>query len=98
VLIRYSVNWRFPAHGLNGSDFSSAQCHARSWLAILARQGDLMSFGLYAGGFAIVIVGLAYVAHLMRMPTQWILAGAVVMIGVGILSAVKATRQRDSSS
>jgi hypothetical protein len=57
-----------------------------------------MSFGLYAGGFAIVIVGLAYVAHLMRLPTQWIAAGAVVMIGVGILSAVKATRQRDSSS
>jgi hypothetical protein len=57
-----------------------------------------MSFGLYAGGFAIVIIGLAYVAHLMRLPTQWIAAGAVVMIGIGILSAVKATRQRDSSS
>ncbi|MGA2847776.1 MAG: hypothetical protein ABSE46_02185 [Terracidiphilus sp.] len=57
-----------------------------------------MSFGLYAGGFAIVIVGLAYAAHLMRMPLQWIVAGAVVLIGIGILSAVKATRQRDSSS
>ena len=57
-----------------------------------------MSFGLYAGGFAIVIIGLAYVAHLMRLPMQWIAAGAVVMIGIGILSAVKATRQRDSSS
>jgi hypothetical protein len=57
-----------------------------------------MSFGLYAGGFAIVIAGLAYAAHLMRMPPQWIFAGAVVLIGVGILSAVKATRQRDSSS
>ena len=57
-----------------------------------------MSFGLYAGGFAIMIAGLAYVAHLMRMPTQWILAGAVVLIGIGILSAVKATRQKDSSS
>jgi hypothetical protein len=57
-----------------------------------------MSFGLYAGGFAIAIIGLAYAAHLMRMPTQWIVAGAVVLIGIGILSAVKATRQRDSSS
>ena len=57
-----------------------------------------MSFGLYAGGFAIVIAGLAYAAHLMRMPPQWIFVGAVVLIGVGILSAVKATRQRDSSS
>jgi uncharacterized membrane protein len=57
-----------------------------------------MSFGLYAGGFAILIAGLAYGAHLMRMPMQWIVVGAVVMIGIGILSAVKATRQRDSAS
>jgi hypothetical protein len=57
-----------------------------------------MSFGLYAGGFAILIVGLAYIAHLMRMPTQWIFGGAVVMIGIGILSAVKATRPKDPVS
>jgi hypothetical protein len=57
-----------------------------------------MSFGLYAGGFAILIAGLAYGAHLMRVPTQWVVVGAVVMIGIGILSAVKATRQRDSAN
>jgi uncharacterized membrane protein len=57
-----------------------------------------MSFGLYAGGFAILIAGLAYGAHLMRMPAHWIVVGAVVLIGVGILSAVKNTRQRDSAS
>ena len=32
-----------------------------------------MSFGLYAAGYAIVIVGLVYVAHLMHMPQHWIL-------------------------
>jgi uncharacterized membrane protein len=57
-----------------------------------------MSFGLYAGGFAIVIAGLVYGAHLVRMPTHWILVGAMVMIGIGILSAVKATRQKDAAS
>jgi hypothetical protein len=57
-----------------------------------------MSFGLYAGGFAIVIGGLIYAAYLMRMPMQWIVVGAVVLTGVGILSAVKATRQKDPSS
>ena len=57
-----------------------------------------MSFGIYACGFAILIAGLAYVAHLMRMPTQWIGAGVIVLIGLGILSAVKATRQKDSAS
>jgi hypothetical protein len=55
-----------------------------------------MSFGLYAAGFAILIGGLAYAAHLVHMPSQWIAVGAVIMIGIGILSAVKATRQKDS--
>jgi uncharacterized membrane protein len=57
-----------------------------------------MSFGLYAAGFAIMIGGLAYAAHLVHIPLQWIVVGAVILIGVGILSAVKATRQRDSAN
>jgi cadmium resistance protein CadD (predicted permease) len=57
-----------------------------------------MSFGIYAGGYAILICGLIYAAHLMHVPTQWIAAGAVVLFGIGILSAVKATRQKDSAS
>jgi hypothetical protein len=58
-------------------------------------RGDIMSFGLYAAGFAIVIGGLVYAAHLVHLPTQWIVVGAIVLIGIGILSAVKATRQKD---
>ena len=57
-----------------------------------------MSFGIYAAGFAILIGGLAYAAHLMQIHPHWIIAGAVVLLGVGILSGVKATRQRDSSN
>jgi len=57
-----------------------------------------MSFGIYAVGFAILIGGLVYAAHLMHMPAHWIMAGAVVLIGVGILSAVKATRPKDSAN
>jgi hypothetical protein len=56
-----------------------------------------MSFGLYAAGYAIMIAGLIYGAHLMHMPARWIAVGAIVMIGIGILSAVKATRQKDPS-
>ena len=54
-----------------------------------------MSFGLYAIGFAIVISGLIYAAYLIHMPAHWIIVGAVVLLGVGILTGVKATRQRD---
>ena len=54
-----------------------------------------MSFGIYAGGIVLVIGGLMYAAHLMHVPPQWIFVGGVVMMGVGILSAVKATREKD---
>jgi hypothetical protein len=54
-----------------------------------------MSFGLYATGFVIVIAGLIYAARLVHMPTHWIVVGTIVLLGVGILSAVKATRQKD---
>jgi len=57
-----------------------------------------MSFGIYAAGFAIVIGGLVYAAHLMHVPSQWIAVGAIILIGMGILSAVKATRQKDSAN
>jgi len=53
-----------------------------------------MSFGLYSIGFAIVIGGLIYAAHLMHIPAHWIGVGTVVLIGLGILSGVKATRQK----
>ena len=56
-----------------------------------------MSFGLYSIGFAILIGGLVYGAHLMHMPAHWIAVGAIVLLGIGILSGVKATRQKDSA-
>jgi hypothetical protein len=56
-----------------------------------------MSFGIYAIGFVIMLIGLVYGAHLMHIPAHWIAVGAIVLLGVGILSGVKATRQRDSS-
>jgi hypothetical protein len=56
-----------------------------------------MSFGIYAAGFAILIGGLVYAAHLMHVPPHWIAAGAIVLFGIGVLSAVKATRQKDLS-
>jgi hypothetical protein len=56
-----------------------------------------MSFGLYAIGFTLLIVGLAYAGWLLHIPAHWITVGVIVLAGVGILSGVKATRQRDSA-
>jgi len=57
-----------------------------------------MSFGIYAVGFAILIAGLAYAAHLLHVPAHWIIVGAIIMIGFGIISGVKATRQKDPTN
>ena len=54
-----------------------------------------MSFGIYASGFVILIAGLTYGAYLLHVPAHWILVGAIVMLGFGILTGVKATRQKD---
>ncbi len=54
-----------------------------------------MSFGLYSVGFAIVIGGLVYAAFLLHVPAHWIAVGAAILLGVGILTGVKATRQKD---
>ena len=57
-----------------------------------------MSFGIYIAGFTILIGGLVYAAHLLHLPNHWIVVGVIIMIGAGILSGVKATRQKDSAS
>ena len=57
-----------------------------------------MSFGLYSIGFAIVIGGLIYAAYLMHMPAHWIAAGAIVLLGIGIIKGLNATRQKDPAA
>lgn len=57
-----------------------------------------MSYALYIIGFFIVIGGLIYGAVLIHVPTQWIVVGSIVLIGMAILKGVKATRQKDPSS
>jgi hypothetical protein len=54
-----------------------------------------MSFGIYSIGFVLVTGGLIYGAYLMHVPAHWIAVGAIVLLGLGILTGVKATRQKD---
>jgi len=56
-----------------------------------------MSFGLYAIGFAVLIGGLIYPGYLVHMPGHWIAVGAIVLLGIGILTGVKATRGERAS-
>jgi hypothetical protein len=63
----------------------------------LLDEGDAMSFGIYAIGVTLVIGGLIYGAFLMHVPAHWIAVGAIVAMGMGVLTGVKVTRQKDPS-
>jgi len=56
-----------------------------------------MSFGIYAAGYLVLIVGVAYLAHLMHVPQWHIVALATILFGAGIVTGVQKTRSRDPS-
>lgn len=55
----------------------------------------MSSFTLFLFGLLVLIGGTAYGAFLAGVPGQWIVAGALVLGGGGILTAVSRTRAKD---
>lgn len=55
----------------------------------------MSNFALYMIGVAILAAGLGYGAHLMGIPLQWIAVIGLVVLGIGILGAIKKTRHRE---
>ena len=56
-----------------------------------------MSFAIYLVGYFVLIAGLALGAHMMHIAPRWIGVGVLILAGMGILSGVARTRQRDPS-
>ena len=56
-----------------------------------------MSFVLYMLGFVIFLAGLAWGASVAGVPTLYIGIGALILLGIGIFSAVARTRSKDPS-
>jgi hypothetical protein len=56
-----------------------------------------MSFTIYLIGFLILIGGLALAASRMGVSQTWIIIGALVLLGLGILTGAVKTRRRDPS-
>jgi uncharacterized membrane protein len=83
------------AHQLFGHDCalsieSAARVRAQSlnWEQRTAHRGYLFEFIVLVGG-------LIYGAYLIHIPHTWIIVGALVFIGLGIMSAVSHTKRRD---
>jgi len=55
----------------------------------------MSSFSTYLIGFIVLIIGLSVAAYLLGAPPLWIGVGAVVLIGIGILSGTSRTKTKD---
>ncbi len=54
-----------------------------------------MSFPIYLVGVLFVVGGIAWALALMHVPALYIASGCVILVGIGILSGVSHTRQKD---
>ena len=57
----------------------------------------MSSFAIYALGVVVLIIGLVYIATLVHIHTPWIVGGAILMLGAGLIGAVNNTKQRDKN-
>jgi hypothetical protein len=55
----------------------------------------MSAFMLYVFGFVVLLAGLGYAAYLLHVPQTWIGVGALILIGMGVMSAVARTKQKD---
>jgi ABC-type transport system involved in cytochrome c biogenesis permease subunit len=60
-------------------------------------QETVMSFALYSLGYLILIAGVAYLAHLIHIPERYIIAIAVILLGIGVVTGVQSTKHKDPS-
>jgi hypothetical protein len=57
-----------------------------------------VNLGLYVLGYGLVLAGLIYGCTLLGVPPRWIVAGTLVIVGMGVLRAVRSSRMRDSNT
>jgi uncharacterized membrane protein YiaA len=55
----------------------------------------MSSFTTFLIGYFIFVIGLAVAAYLLNVQGQWIGVGALILIGLGILTATQRTKPRD---
>ena len=53
---------------------------------------------VYLFGTLLVVAGLAYGANRLGVSTVWIVVGALVIVGCGLMGGIVKTRQKDPAS
>jgi len=59
---------------------------------------SMTNFVVYLIGTLLVVAGLAYAASRLGVGQVWIIAGALVIIGFGVMGGIVKTRQKDPAS
>lgn len=55
----------------------------------------MSAFMLYVIGFFVLLAGLVYGAVLLHVPQTWIIVGTLIVLGLGVMSAVSHTKRKD---
>lgn len=54
-----------------------------------------MSFSIYLVGFVIVIAGVAWGMSTAGVSTTWVMITAIILLGIGVVTAATRTRNKD---
>ena len=54
-----------------------------------------MSFGIYMLGFVILLVGVAWGLITAGVPQVWVIITSIILLGLGIMTAVTRTKPKD---
>ena len=57
----------------------------------------MSSFAIYTIGFLIFLGGVIWAALAFGLPGQWVAIGAVILGGLGLITAVTNTRSKDET-
>lgn len=58
----------------------------------------MTNFIIYLIGTLFVVAGLAYGASRMGVSQTWIITGAAIIIGIGLMGGIVKTRQKDPAT
>ena len=58
----------------------------------------MSSFSTYLIGFIVLIIGLAIAAILVGVSQTWVIVGAIILIGIAIVTATTRTKTKDPPS
>ena len=70
---------------------------ASKLLPFKAEIDEMTNFIVYLIGTLLVVAGLAYAATRMGIASPWIIAGALIIIGIGLMGGIVKTRQKEPS-